>query len=91
MPLINMDDRGTENDGSKSKEYCKYCYSNGRFVDPQMTLELMKFIVGWKMQSKQLPMDVIQKNIKNLRYLKRWINVRSTANEGLRLCSYESN
>ena len=41
FPIDNVEDRGTEKDGSKSALYCKYCYQNGQFTDPNMTLERM--------------------------------------------------
>ena len=39
MPLTD-DLRGSEADGSKSKHYCKYCYSKGKFTG-DMTMEQM--------------------------------------------------
>ncbi len=33
MPLHNEDDYGTEKNGNKSKDYCKYCYKDGDFID----------------------------------------------------------
>ncbi|MCL2588504.1 MAG: zinc ribbon domain-containing protein [Oscillospiraceae bacterium] len=32
---------GTEADGSKSTDYCKFCYDNGAFTNPDCTLEEM--------------------------------------------------
>ena len=33
MPMGPTDEHyGTEADGSKSKDYCKYCYQNGAFT-----------------------------------------------------------
>lgn len=33
MPMGNTDEMyGTEKDGSKSADYCKYCYENGEFT-----------------------------------------------------------
>lgn len=33
MPMGKTDEMyGTEEDGSKSKDYCKYCYENGNFT-----------------------------------------------------------
>lgn len=48
MPLEtkkNSDCRGTERDGSKSEKWCKLCYSNGKFVRGDCTIEEMKTIV----------------------------------------------
>lgn len=33
---------GNENNGSFSQEYCYLCYRNGRFIQPNMTLDEMK-------------------------------------------------
>lgn len=41
MPLIDGRDRGTEVDGTKSAGYCRYCYENGRFIEPEITLDGM--------------------------------------------------
>ena len=38
MTLYGDDEKGSEQDGSKSEEYCTYCYGNGAFLRP-MTLE----------------------------------------------------
>ncbi len=38
MTLYSDDVKGSEQDGSKSEEYCTYCYGNGTFLRP-MTLE----------------------------------------------------
>lgn len=32
---------GTEADGSRSTEYCTYCYQDGRFTSPEATVEEM--------------------------------------------------
>jgi Putative zinc ribbon domain len=36
---------GTNADGTSSPEYCSYCYVNGSFVNPDMTVEQMKTLV----------------------------------------------
>lgn len=76
MPIDNVADRGTEKDGSKSNEYCKYCYQNGALVNPKMTFEEMKSLVITQMKKMNLPPDIIQKSVRNLPYLKRWRNVQ---------------
>lgn len=48
MPLQTKkagDCRGTESDGSKSEKWCQLCYSKGKFVGPECTLDEMKVIV----------------------------------------------
>ncbi|MDR0311088.1 MAG: zinc ribbon domain-containing protein [Acidobacteriota bacterium] len=42
MPMGETADMyGTEANGSKSADYCKYCYDNGAFTNPNSTLEEM--------------------------------------------------
>ncbi|HRO47541.1 zinc ribbon domain-containing protein [Agriterribacter sp.] len=72
FPIDNMKDRGTEKDGSKSNMYCKYCYQNGAFTDPDMTLERMKEIARTEMGKQRLPDHIIQQSINMLPGLKRW-------------------
>lgn len=33
MPIMTIDDLGTNKDGSCNNDYCKYCYNEGKFVD----------------------------------------------------------
>lgn len=33
---------GNENNGTFSQEYCYLCYRNGKFINPDLTLEQMK-------------------------------------------------
>lgn len=72
MPIDKMEDRGTEKDGSKSSEYCKYCYHDGKFTDPNMTLEKMKNIVLTQMNQMNLPQAVLQHSLDLLPRLNRW-------------------
>ncbi|WP_421909216.1 zinc ribbon domain-containing protein [Methanolacinia petrolearia] len=41
MPMTKPEDFGTEADGSSSVEYCMYCYQNGSFTEPDITMEEM--------------------------------------------------
>ena len=42
MPMGETDELyGTEANGSKSADYCQYCYENGAFTEPNCTLEEM--------------------------------------------------
>ncbi|HEX6190911.1 MAG TPA: zinc ribbon domain-containing protein [Chitinophagaceae bacterium] len=77
MPIDNIADRGTEKDGSKSSEYCKYCYQNGALINPNMTFEEMKSLVISQMKKMNLPPGIIENSIKSLPYLKRWRSVHA--------------
>ena len=41
MPLDQESDRGRDADGSLSEEYCRYCWKDGAFADPEITMEQM--------------------------------------------------
>lgn len=75
MPIDDVELRGTEKDGSKSTEYCKYCYQNGAFVNPHMTLEQMQSLVIEKMDENKLPEDILEAAVTRLPHLKRWNKV----------------
>ncbi|MCD4756190.1 zinc ribbon domain-containing protein [bacterium] len=56
MPL-NKDPKGggTNADGSINTMYCSYCFENGKFVQPDMTLEEMKVLVKGQMKEMGFP------------------------------------
>ena len=56
MPMQNADDFGTNADGSKSDEYCHFCYQKGSFTDPDMTLrQMIKFVAGFMTKELNMP------------------------------------
>lgn len=83
MPIDDPESRGTERDGSKSDLYCKYCYKDGAFTDPGMTLEKMMEIAKTEMKKQNLPGNIIQESINMLPHLKRWQAVIVNSNNCL--------
>lgn len=73
MPLDSPDLHGTEKDGSKSNDYCKFCYRNGEFTDPEMTLAKMQSRIIKKMDEEEIPADILETAVARLPFLKRWI------------------
>lgn len=46
MPMGNTDEMyGTNQDGSKSQDYCSYCYENGKFSGDMTMEEMIDFCV----------------------------------------------
>lgn len=43
MPLNSDEDYGTEADGSKSEDYCHYCYQEGAFTKEETMEEMIAF------------------------------------------------
>jgi methionyl-tRNA synthetase len=72
MPLDKEALKGTEKNGLKSDEYCKYCYENGVFKNPKMILEDMEKNVRNQMKKLELHENAIQKAINILPSLNRW-------------------
>lgn len=74
MPLGNEEVKGTESNGLKNEQYCKYCYENGSFKKPNMNLQDMKDNVSTQMKKLKFPICAIQKAINLLPSLSRWNN-----------------
>lgn len=72
MPLDKPELLGTEKDGTKSKEYCTYCYQHGAFINPDMSLDEMKTLVKEQMGKMNIDAHIIDLAVNSLPYLKRW-------------------
>jgi hypothetical protein len=72
MPMGTPELFGTEKDGSKNSDYCKYCYADGAFINPNMTLDEMKGFMMKFMEKEKLPEDIVGVAISRLPFLKRW-------------------
>lgn len=75
MPLIKKEDHGTEADGSQSEKYCTYCYQNGKFTGPEITLDEMIEISakGWSDQDANVSLEQARAQLKQmLPYLEGW-------------------
>ena len=75
MPMGETDEMyGTESNGSKSVDYCSFCYENGAFTNPNLTLEeqiesvaaLMVKDFGFS------PEDAMEQCKEGIPTLKRW-------------------
>jgi hypothetical protein len=73
MPMGNPDDYGTEKDGSKSADYCKYCYDNGAFTFHGTMDEMIDFSVPYMVQNAAMSEDAARAMLRGLfPTLKRW-------------------
>jgi hypothetical protein len=72
MPLVNRQLLGTEKDGSKNHDYCKYCYQNGAFTNPKSTLGEMITSVIAQMETMHMDAKLIDRTVSSLPHLKRW-------------------
>ncbi len=74
MPLQTPDDHGTDADGAASKEYCCFCYQNGRFSQPDISLdEMIEMVIDFMVDEAQMPIDQARLTAeRTLPRLKRW-------------------
>lgn len=74
MPFMKDEDHGTEQDGSLSDLYCRYCYQNGEFTDKEITVEKMAEL-GADMISQMYGMPIEKARVfmtSQIKTLKRW-------------------
>lgn len=72
MPMVSPLLFGTENDGSKNHDYCKYCYQEGSFTSPKTTLTEMISQVIHQMETMHMDSKTIKQTVSILPDLKRW-------------------
>jgi len=53
-------------------EYCSYCYQDGKFVNPDMTLKEMQELVKGKLKEMHVPGFLANKLANDVAKLKRW-------------------
>jgi len=63
---------GTNADGGKSTMYCSYCYENGKFLQPDMTVEQMKELAKSKLKELGFPGFLAGLFTRNIHKLGRW-------------------
>lgn len=75
MPLQTKkagDCRGNEKDGSKSEKFCSLCYEDGKFIQPDITLDEMKGVVDKALKEQHWPGPLRWAAKKQLPKLERW-------------------
>lgn len=73
MHMKNEDEHGTNANGSKNKDYCHYCYQDGKFTDEGITMEgKIKEIVDIAEEMGMCEKEALAKAKKVLPDLKRW-------------------
>jgi hypothetical protein len=72
IPLDNEAIKGTEKNGLKSDEFCKFCYDKGAFTNPNLTLAEMQENIEAQIKKLMLSEDVIKEALSILPILNRW-------------------
>ncbi len=63
---------GSNADGSRSSEYCSYCYENGQLHNPDMNIDEMRALIIEKLMEKRYPRFIARFFTLGLERLKRW-------------------
>ncbi len=74
MPMEDASLYGLEKDGSKSTDYCKYCYENGAFASDQTLEEMITSCIPFMVNEGMSEQDASKLLRNNLPHLKRWKN-----------------
>ncbi len=75
MPMGDTDEKyGLEKDGTKSKDFCSFCYENGEFKHNVTLNEMMDMLLPFMLQHNSNLKEEDARNMLNqhLPNLKRW-------------------
>jgi len=74
MPLTNAEEIGTNADGSKNDDYCKYCFENGKFTAECTMNEMIEMCVPFVATAESgMTEDAARKMLsESFPTLKRW-------------------
>jgi len=74
MAIQDPNDFGTTASGAKNLSYCRYCFLNGKFTDPDITLEQMiEKCTGIAATKKNMTEDKAKEIVSDyMPKLKRW-------------------
>lgn len=78
MPLHGTEQLGTKEDGSKHAEYCLYCYEQGAFKQPDLTIDQMvEICVPFMVEEGMEEGKAREMMVHYLPTLKRWSKVET--------------
>lgn len=72
MPMNNVSQLGSNVDGTTNDDYCKYCYSNGDFVDKVSMEEYIRMCSKYGEQAGMTIEQMYEYCKKLFPTLKRW-------------------
>lgn len=74
MPITSIDELGIEKDGSINKDYCKYCYKDGEFIDKVSMEKYIDMCSEYSEQAGMTKEEMKEYCTKLFPTLKRWEN-----------------
>ena len=72
LPLSKDELLGTEKDGTLNNEFCHYCYQNGSYTNPMVTLAEMQIHVRHMLERQHDDAKHIYQIVNMLPEMKRW-------------------
>ena len=63
---------GTNADGSRTREYCSHCYREGRFTEPNLSVDEMMAKVERRLREMHIPGFLARRFTRNIPELRRW-------------------
>jgi len=63
---------GSNADGTRSSEFCSHCYREGRFTEPNLSVEEMMTKVEGKLRTMHIPGFLARRITRNIPRLSRW-------------------
>jgi len=72
MPLEKPDDFGSNADGSRNDDYCRYCFQEGKFTEPDLNAKQMIENIERIMKGMKIPGEIIEQTKAIIPSLKRW-------------------
>ena len=74
MPIVDDQQFGTDEDGKTNKDYCIYCYKDGKFIDDVSLEEYIKMNIQFSKQAGMTKEQMKEHCEKIFPTLKRWKN-----------------
>ena len=72
MPMSKAEDFGTYADGSQNDVFCRYCFQNGEFTEPGITMEGMIKKCVTMMKQMNVPDAQLEQTKAFIPLLRRW-------------------
>lgn len=75
MPIVSDEQLGTNKDGSTNQDYCKYCFTNGEFIDRVSMERYIEMCSQYGSQAGMTNDEMKEHCTKLFPTLKRWRQV----------------
>ncbi len=73
--ILFINERGTESDGELSKLFCKDCYVNGSYIEPELTFEIASQRLSNQLDILNYSHCKKRRELKKFKRLSRWLRL----------------